>query len=169
VRQKRRNFSYTTNTTRRNSSPTSFKHTPSIKYFFKNIRSSNSAFAFASLEANIVQNVCCGPSVFKIQGQVYHHQSSILPYDPSQWAFAQLYIMEADSAGAQRTRNAEGHCNAGPLAELSAYYHRLNQHGQSYKMLLEILDAQEAKRNQVPLKYYFLLRVKDRKNVQHDI
>ena len=63
------------------------------KAFRENICQYNAALAFTSLGAKLDHNVtgkCGGPYVFKIHGELYHHQGTLLPEDGGTPCYAQL-------------------------------------------------------------------------------
>ncbi|UYV73357.1 hypothetical protein LAZ67_10002836 [Cordylochernes scorpioides] len=51
------------------------------KNFMENIRSVNSALAFASMGANLAPPPGYGPYCFRINGQIYHHSATMAPKD----------------------------------------------------------------------------------------
>lgn len=78
-----------------------FQH-PHSEHFHENIRSINSALAFASLGANIAPPPGYGPYCFRINGQIYHRAGALHPINDDQRKFAQLYILDPDEAAKQR-------------------------------------------------------------------
>ena len=80
--------------------------------FHDNIRSINSALAFASLGANIAPPPGYGPYCFRINGQIYHRSGALHPSNDDQRQFAQLYILDPEEAANQRMQmNTNAQCN----------------------------------------------------------
>ncbi|OXA63973.1 hypothetical protein Fcan01_00555 [Folsomia candida] len=93
----------------------------------KNIRSINSALAFASMGANIAP------------GQIYHRTGSLHPTNGDQRKCAQLYILDPDEACDQRMMIRENaHCNAEIMRELSSFMAQNNPFAKAFKMLYEV-------------------------------
>ena len=62
--------------------------------FQQNIRSYNSAIAFASMGANLTLPPGCGPSCFRICGQIFHRNGTLHPSVGTTPVFNHLYIIE---------------------------------------------------------------------------
>ena len=73
-------------------------------HFLKNIRMYNSAFAFASLGAQIEQPARFGPYCFRIHGQIYHRSGTLHPPDGKQPTYGQVYILEGEQAHSDVTK-----------------------------------------------------------------
>ena len=81
------------------------------KAFRENIHQYNAALAFTSLGAKLdcsVTGNSGGPYVFKIHGELYHHQGALLPEDGGKPLYAQLYIYDPSEALRFRQRNNDG-------------------------------------------------------------
>ena len=75
------------------------------------IRSYNSAFAFASFGAKIVQTPGNGPYCFKIHDQIYYQTSGIHTEASKQPKYCQLYILDTEMALKERQNNkSNSHC-----------------------------------------------------------
>ena len=71
--------------------------TSEARHFRENIRQYNSALSFTSLGAWVDDSVNRGggePPVFKIQGELHHRISSLLPPHGQPPVYAQLYILD---------------------------------------------------------------------------
>ncbi|XP_053566967.1 uncharacterized protein LOC128656828 [Bombina bombina] len=113
-------------------------HTHS-KNFMQNIRSINSALAFASMGANIAPPPGYGPYCFRINGQIYHRSGALHPENDDQRKFAQLYILSPEEAADQRAALKENSgCHIGLLRELSSYMSHYNPFAKACKMLYEV-------------------------------
>ncbi|XP_053571517.1 uncharacterized protein LOC128661269 [Bombina bombina] len=113
-------------------------HTHS-KNFMQNIRSINSALAFASMGANIAPPPGYGPYCFRINGQIYHRSGSLHPENDDQRKFAQLYILSPEEAADQRAALKENSgCHIELLRELSSYMSQYNPFAKACKMLYEV-------------------------------
>jgi hypothetical protein len=109
------------------------------KNFHDNIRSINSALAFASMGANIVPPPGYGPYCFRINGQIYHRAGALHPSNGDQRKFAQLYILDPEEAGNQRMQIQENmKCNAELMKELSTFMANDNPFAHACKMLHEV-------------------------------
>ena len=73
----------------------------------KNNRNYNSAFAFASFEANITPPSGRGPYCFRLQGRTYHHASNLHPFDNEQLKYGHPYIIDTNEANQTRAGAAE--------------------------------------------------------------
>ncbi|CAF3164760.1 unnamed protein product [Rotaria sp. Silwood2] len=68
------------------------------KTFPENIRSYNSALAFASMGAQIDLSQGYGPYCFRIHGQIYHRIGPLHPDPGLRPQFGQLYILDSSLA-----------------------------------------------------------------------
>ncbi|UYV72234.1 hypothetical protein LAZ67_9002265 [Cordylochernes scorpioides] len=108
------------------------------KNFMENIRSVNSALAFASMGANLAPPPGYGPYCFRINGQIYHRSGALHPENDDQRVFAQLYILDPDEAARQRmiiSKNSG--CNPDLMKLLSLYIAGINPFADACKMLHE--------------------------------
>lgn len=109
------------------------------KNFMQNIRSINSALAFASMGANIAPPPGYGPYCFRINGQIYHRSGALHPANGEQRKFVQLYILDPDEAADQRMRIKENSkCNPSLIQELSIFMCQHNPFADACKMLYEV-------------------------------
>jgi hypothetical protein len=109
------------------------------KNFLENIRSFNSALAFASMGANIAPPPGYGPYCFRINGQIYHRAGALHPDNAEQRKFAQLYILDPEEAGNQRLRIQENKkCNPELMLELSRFMETENPFVGACKMMFEV-------------------------------
>jgi hypothetical protein len=109
------------------------------KNFHENIRSINSALAFASMGANIAPPPGYGPYCFRINGQIYHRSGALHPANGDQRKFAQLYILDPEEAGNQRMQLRENaQCNDILMKELSLFMATENPFAKACKMLSEV-------------------------------
>ncbi|UYV82699.1 hypothetical protein LAZ67_22000600 [Cordylochernes scorpioides] len=112
------------------------------KNFKENIRSVNSALAFASMGANLAPPPGYGPYCFRINGQIYHRSGALHP-ENDQRVFAQLYILDPDEAARQRmiiSKNSG--CNPDLMKLLSLYIAGINPFADACKMLHENADGE---------------------------
>ncbi|UYV79082.1 hypothetical protein LAZ67_17001066 [Cordylochernes scorpioides] len=139
------------------------------KNFMKNIRSVNSALAFASMGANLAPPPGYGPYCFRINGQIYHRSGALHPENDDQRVFAQLYILDPDEAARQRmiiSKNTG--CNPDLMKLLSLYIVGINPFADACKMLHEVEKEcmQEATANNTEPSIVSLGIIQDRKNDQ---
>ncbi|XP_053152157.1 uncharacterized protein LOC128344988 [Hemicordylus capensis] len=73
--------------------------------FMENVRSINSALAFASMGANIVTPPGHGPYCFRIHGSICHRTGTLHPQQGQDRQFAQLYILDPTEATEKRLQN----------------------------------------------------------------
>ena len=66
--------------------------TSDSKHFLQHIQKYNSAFQMTSFGAKFVTQGVFIPT-FKVQGQVYHRNGSLLPEENENWQFLQIYFM----------------------------------------------------------------------------
>jgi hypothetical protein len=75
--------------------------------------------AFTSLGAKLDQSIVgCGPYVFKIHGELYHHHGTLLPEEGQTPRYAQLYIYDPSEAMAFRQSNNSNSLNSQTLGDL---------------------------------------------------
>ncbi|GLV39494.1 hypothetical protein CBL_21402, partial [Carabus blaptoides fortunei] len=109
------------------------------KNFMQNIRSINSALAFASMGANIAPPPGYGHYCFRINGQIYHRAGALHPINEDQRKFAQLYILDPDDAADQRMLIKENaQCVPSLMRELSKFIYENNPFSSACKMLYEV-------------------------------
>nr|CDJ90379.1 uncharacterized protein LOC100903664 [Haemonchus contortus] len=114
------------------------------KEFRKHIRNYNSAFAFASMGAQLDTSRGHGPYCFRIHGQIYHRIGPVLPEDGQPHRYGQVYILDTSMAAEERIGNpANTSCNPRLIQSLGELLHRINVFAQAYKMLHEVAVEEE--------------------------
>ena len=107
--------------------------------FMDNIRSINSALAFASMGAKVAPPPGYGPYCFRIHGQIYHRSGALHPDNDDRRQFAQLYILDPDEASEQRMQmRPNSTCNRDLMALLSSFMTDNNPFADACKMLCEV-------------------------------
>ncbi|KAL0075608.1 hypothetical protein F4703DRAFT_1934639 [Phycomyces blakesleeanus] len=74
--------------------------------FYKNIRAFNSAFAFASIKANVNERLASGTdsiSTFHVNSTIYHNVGALRSLDPRAAEFSQIYFCCTNEQLARRT------------------------------------------------------------------
>jgi len=129
------------------------------KEFLTNLRGYNSAFSFASFNANLVNFKAQrrGPYCFKIQGQIYYQiNTALYPATKEQSSYGQLFIFDANEATEYRL-NANTNLDEEFLHTLDNIIRSNNIFAQSYEMMHEEVRNQENLGLNVPnLKMAFL-------------
>lgn len=111
-----------------------------------NIRSYNSAVAFASMGAQIEEYATHGPYCFRIHGQIYHTTSHLHPQEGQIRKYAQLYVIEAEEALQKRMELPPNQqCLPEVLSALDEFFRENNVYAKSFKMLHEIEKEQRQK------------------------
>src|SRR5882762_8566521 len=110
------------------------------KQFRERIRQYNAAFAFTSIAAHINDSVLSGsgPYSFILHGSLHHKMGALLPPPGLQPSYAQLYVLDPDSAtNARSTRNS----NLVPstMSDLHAMLLQHNPYVEMYKQAHQIL------------------------------
>ena len=74
-------------------------NSPESRHFMRNIRAYNSAFAFASmtLTGQEYEFQSKGPYCFRINGQIFHKISQLLPQFGNAHAFSQIYLHDSET------------------------------------------------------------------------
>jgi hypothetical protein len=118
--------------------------------FMEHIRSFNSAFAFASMGANISPPSGHGPYCFRIHGQIYHRTGTLHPEGDDKRVFSQLYILDSEEAlecRVNRPENAD--CDRQLFILISQMMEQVSPFAEAFKMLHEVeKDALEESRVQ---------------------
>ncbi|XP_021953640.1 uncharacterized protein LOC110850511 [Folsomia candida] len=118
---------------------------PDSKNFMDNIRSYNSAFAFASVGAKIASPPGYGPYCFRIHGQIYHRAGTLHPEEGEPRVYAQLYILDPDEANNRRLNEpANSACRNHVMANLLDIM-KDNPFAMAYKMLHEFEKDENAR------------------------
>ncbi|KAF4530354.1 hypothetical protein B566_EDAN018479, partial [Ephemera danica] len=114
------------------------------KQFRANIRKYNTLFSFASLGANVDEQVSRGPYVFKVHGTIYHNQSSILTREGRRPAFAQLYILDEQEALQERLQGEVGaQLSIEVMQQLGSFISQNNPFAAAYKQMHQVhMEAQ---------------------------
>ncbi|CAF1394809.1 unnamed protein product [Rotaria sordida] len=141
------------------------------KNFRENIRSYNSALAFASMGAEIDLPQGFGPYCFRIHGQIYHRIGPLHPGPGQRAHFGQLYILDSSLALKERMGNAANeNCNETTMSKLGDIMKRISPYAAAYKMMHEVeqeeIDrAKREKRAPPPLRMIFDInrRIHDRR------
>nr|CDJ90351.1 Protein Y46B2A.2 [Haemonchus contortus] len=130
------------------------------KEFREHIRNYNSAFAFASIGAQL-DTPRQGPYCFRIHGQIYHRIGPALPEEGQPPRYGQVYILDTSMAADERAGNpANIHCNPVLIRSLSTLFHEINAFARAYKMLNDVALEEEARaaregRTAMPVKMIF--------------
>ncbi|CAK9295760.1 unnamed protein product [Gordionus sp. m RMFG-2023] len=107
--------------------------------FMKNIRSYNSAVAFASMGAKISDLTGSGPYCFKVHGQIYHRTSNLYPPSNALPTYAQLYVLDTTQAIDKRIHHpANSKCNKDIMKQLDQLIRQINPYALSFKTLGEV-------------------------------
>ena len=113
------------------------------KNFRDYIRQYNSAFAFASLGANIDKITTRGPYCFRIHGQIYHQTGCLHPSEKNNHQYGQLYILEGDQAVASRMKIQKNcHCRMDTMRQLQKIMETLSPYAAAFKHMYEIEQEQ---------------------------
>ena len=119
---------------------------PDSKNFMENIRSYNSALAFASMGAQIKRLPGFSPYCFRIHGQIYHRTSPLHPAIGESPKYALLYILDANEALQQRMSILENAgCIPTLMEELDLLLRDVNKLAEAYKMMREVELEEEEK------------------------
>ncbi|XGW24731.1 hypothetical protein V3C99_006299, partial [Haemonchus contortus] len=114
------------------------------KEFREHIRNYNSAFAFASMGAQLDTPRSQGPYCFRIHGQIYHRIGPVLPEDGQPHRYGQVYILDTSMAAEERMGNpANSSCNPRLIPSLGELLHQINIYAQACKMLHEVAVEEE--------------------------
>ena len=116
------------------------------KSFMTNIRRYNSALAFVSMGAQIVQPTGRGPYVFRIHGQIYHRSGTLHPATGVQPSYGQLYMLEGNEAVQQRMDHAENHpCQPETMQALQEAILEVSPYARAYKHMAQIEQEESAR------------------------
>nr|CDJ85606.1 uncharacterized protein LOC100902978 [Haemonchus contortus] len=130
------------------------------KEFREHIRNYNSAFAFASIGAQL-DIPGRGPYCFRIHGQLYHRIGPARPEEGEPPRYGQVYILDTSMAADERAGNpANISCNPRLIRSLSTLFHAINVFAQAYRMLNDVALEEEARtaregRSAMPVKMIF--------------
>jgi hypothetical protein len=117
------------------------------KEFRENIRNYNNAFAFSSLGVKIDSSVY-GPNgiyTFRIQGELYHRISTLLPPNGKPPNFAQIYIYDSNPQSQAQTRANRVHdkVDINTILRLQEMLEHHNPYVAIYRTAKERLDLEE--------------------------
>lgn len=80
-----------------------------------------------------------GPYAFRIHGQVYHRSGPLHPGDGEQRRYAQLYILDTETAAQERLKiRQNSSCDSALMRDLSTLIAQLSPFARSYKMMSEV-------------------------------
>ncbi|CAF3572571.1 unnamed protein product [Rotaria sp. Silwood1] len=107
--------------------------------FRENIRSYNSALAFASMGAQIDLSQGFGPYYFRIHGQIYHQIGPLHPDLGQRAQFGQLYILDSSLALKERMGNAANkNCNETTMIKLGNIIKSIGPFAAALEMMHEV-------------------------------
>ena len=113
------------------------------KNFREHIRRYNSAFAFASLGANINKITTRAPCCFPIHGQIYHRTGCLHPPEGNDHQYGQAYILEGDQAVASRMKIPENcHCSQETITQIQHIMETVSPYAAAYKHMHEVEQEQ---------------------------
>ena len=121
------------------------------KNFMDNIRSYNSAMAFASMGAQIDHTVAThsGPFCYRIHGQIYHSTSALHSKQGESPKYAQLYILDSAQALHERMNNPANYgCIHTVMENLQFILEDINPFSRHYKNMLKFEQEEMQKANQ---------------------
>ncbi|CAL8129145.1 unnamed protein product [Orchesella dallaii] len=112
------------------------------RHFKENIRSYNSAFAFASFgyKPPDLPTLRKGLPVVVIHGQTYHQTSETLKVSEREPSYAQLYIVDPEYANSVRERNAHNKsCRSQVFSLIHSLLQDVNPFAQAFQMMREVM------------------------------
>ncbi|XP_053149050.1 LOW QUALITY PROTEIN: uncharacterized protein LOC128343641 [Hemicordylus capensis] len=139
------------------------------KNFMENVRSINSALAFASMGANIVPPPGHGPYCFRIHGTICHRAGTLHPQQGQDRQYAQLYILDPTEVAERRLHNKSNtKINPQLMQVLSTCFEENNPFAEACKMLHQVeTECQEdAEQTGEALREVTMTIVQDRENDQ---
>ena len=111
--------------------------------FRDNIRQYNSAFAFASLGANIDRLSGRGPYCFRIHGQIYHRTGCLHPHEDNEREYGQVYILEGNQAVESRMQNsANSNCRPDIMQMIQQIMDTVSPYAAAYKHMYQVEQEQ---------------------------
>ena len=115
--------------------------------FMNFVRKINSSYALASLQCTRFNFPSRGPYCFKISGSVYHKINIHgMAQEDEKATNGQLYLLDTDECLDLRQRTMDIPAEIMPyLQEFEEYIRASNPFAQSYKMMKEVYDEEEAK------------------------
>jgi len=136
-----------TNQSNRMSSASLNSDSLEAKEFRENIRNYNNAFAFSSLGVKIDPSVygAHGIFTFRIQGELCHRISTLLPPDGEPPKFAQLYIYDSNpqSQAQMRANRVHDKVDVNTVLQLQQMIELHNPYVATYRTAKERLDSEE--------------------------
>lgn len=113
--------------------------------FMKNIRKYNNLFAFASFGSNYAGNVKNGPSVFKIQGQVYHRATaSLYPEKTKMPVYGQIYMYDGQEAIDSR-KHYNNDCDEKLIKKIQTILQKSNPYVKKFRQLRDVYQDEKDK------------------------
>jgi len=117
---------------------------PHSNNFRTHIRNYNNALAMVSMGAQLSTPPGHGPFCYRIHGMTYHRIGPAIPSQNNQLNYGSLYFLDSADALEERMRCP---ANSGCLQELMSQLGQLlmtcNPFAQSYKMMKEVVEAEE--------------------------
>ncbi len=122
-------------------------HATEAKEFRENIRNYNNAFAFTSLGVKIDSSIygVRGIYTFRIQGELCHRISTLLPQEGEEPKFAQLYIYDCNSEyrAQMRVNHLHNKVDIHTVLQIQQMIERYNPYVTAYRTAKERLDSEE--------------------------
>ncbi|GBN23436.1 hypothetical protein AVEN_118180-1 [Araneus ventricosus] len=109
------------------------------KNYRQRIREYNSAFAFASMGAQIKPPRGTGPYCYRLHGQVYHRVSPLYASDQHKESYGQLYIFDSSEATEKRLSNNQN-CLQHVFEKLDFMLREINPFAQSYLQMHRLVQ-----------------------------
>ncbi|GBO40804.1 hypothetical protein AVEN_212029-1, partial [Araneus ventricosus] len=115
------------------------ENSPDAKNYRQRIREYNSAFAFASMGAQIKPPRGTGPYCYRLHGQVYHRVSPLYASDQHKESYGQLYIFDSSEATEKRLSNNQN-CLQHVFEKLDFMLREINPFAQSYLQMHRLVQ-----------------------------
>ncbi|GBM69330.1 hypothetical protein AVEN_155754-1 [Araneus ventricosus] len=115
------------------------ENSPDAKNYPQRIREYNSAFAFASMGAQIKPPRGTGPYCYRLHGQVYHRVSPLYASDQHKESYGQLYIFDSSEATEKRLSNNQN-CLQHVFEKLDFMLREINPFAQSYLQMHRLVQ-----------------------------
>ncbi|GBO11597.1 hypothetical protein AVEN_7090-1 [Araneus ventricosus] len=115
------------------------ENSPDAKNYRQRIREYNSAFAFASMGAQIKPQRGTGPYCYRLHGQVYHRVSPLYASDQHKESYGQLYIFDSSEATEKRLSNNQN-CLQHVFEKLDFMLREINPFAQSYLQMHRLVQ-----------------------------
>ncbi|GFV02612.1 helitron_like_N domain-containing protein [Trichonephila clavipes] len=118
--------------------------TSQSKDFLKNIRKYNSCFQMTSFGATNIVNANYMPT-FKVQGQIYHHVGSLLPFPKANHKYLQIYFMGNTDEQINRRCQLNMSIKREIVAELQNLFEQHNELIKLFKIAIEQMPFDDYK------------------------